>query len=290
MGTWSSEILGNDTSCEVQERFFELYDLGEIPENITSIVLEEQSDNLQYDRTNVWLGIALACWECKVLTKDIFTEIEKIVDTKEDIKFNEKLEASLDFLTNRQKVLDKFIAKIALPKPKPRAKKASSIQVQSMYTAGMCLTYKNLDNNYIGIYITESEHFKSKGKIVFFFLDFETKALPTTQMFEKSKLYGLTKLGKEWGNYEYQGNVTDLNYTKDTKDDFIANLPQTLTLICTLKAPNLHKLINNFRGDFMHLSNPEKMIIALENLRIKGKNEHVLSSITLHNLLGKVGL
>ena len=93
MGAWSAVILGNDTSCEVHERFIELYDFGEEPNNIASLILEEQKENIQYDRTNVWLGLALSCWECKTLTTEIFDEVKNIVDTQEDIKFNEELDA-----------------------------------------------------------------------------------------------------------------------------------------------------------------------------------------------------
>lgn len=289
MGAWSSSILGNDTSCEVRERFFALYDLGEKPESISSIILEEQKENLEYDRTNVWLGLALACWECKVLTKDIFEEIKKIVDTKEDINFNKELEADEDFLKKRQKALDTFVDKITIEKPKPRARKKIPIQVESIYVAGMCLTYKNLQEKYIGIYLTKSEHFKNKGKIEFFFLDFESNELPTLSMFSNSKLYGLKKLGKDWGNYEYQGNVTDLHYEKDTKDDFLNYTPNVLTEIGKLKAPNPDKLINNFKGDFMYLRNPEKMIDSMESIRMEGKIEYKLSSMTLNELLDKIG-
>lgn len=289
MGAWSSSILGNDTSCEVRERFFELYDLGEKPESISFIILEEQKENLEYDRTNVWLGLAMACWECKVLTKDIFEEIKKIVDTKEDINFNKQLEADEDFLKKRQKALNTFVDKITIEKAKPRARRKIPIQVESIYVAGMCLTYKNLQEKYIGIYLTKSEHFKNKGKIEFFFLDFESNEPPTLSMFSNSKLYGLKKLGKDWGNYEYQGNVTDLHYEKDTKNDFLNYTPNVLTEIGKLKAPNLDKLINNFKGDFMYLRNPEKMIDSMESIRMEGKLEYKLSSMTLNELLDKIG-
>lgn len=289
MGTWSSSILGNDTSCEVRERFFELYDLGEKPESIASIILEEQKENLGYDRTNVWLGLALACWECKVLTRDIFEEVKKIVDTKEDINFNKELDADEDFLKKRQKALESFVEKIKIEKPKPRARKKIPVQVESIYLEGMCMTYKNLQEKYIGIYLTKSEHFKNKGKIEFFFLDFESNELPTLSMFSNSKLFGLKRLGKDWGNYEYQGNVTDLHYEKETKADFYSYIPTVLTEIGKLKAPNPDKLINNFKGDFMYLRNPEKMIESMESIRLEGKLEYKLSSITLNELLDKIG-
>lgn len=292
MGAWSAAILGNDTSCEVKERFFELYDLGEDPENIASIILDEQKENLEYDKANIWFGLALACWECKVLTKEIFNEAKIIVDTKEDIEFNKGLDADDDFLKKRQKVLDDFITKISVEKAKARLRKKIPIQVESIYKAGMCLAYKNHTGNYIGIYITKSEHFKYKGKIEFFFMDFESSSLPTLKMYIDSKLYGLKKLGADWAqhSYEYQGNVTDLHYEKDTKEIFFHNTPKTLTKIGQLKEPDPAKLINNYKGDFMYLQNPDKMINSMENIRLEGKKEFKLSAITLSDLLDKIAL
>lgn len=292
MGAWSAAILGNDTSCEVRERFFELYDLGEDPKNIASIILDEQKENLEYDKTNVWFGLALACWECKVLTKEIFNEVKSIVDTKEDIEFNKELGADDDFLKKRQKVLDDFINKIVVEKAKARLQKKTPIQVASIYKAGMCLAYKNNTGNYIGIYITKSEHFKNKGKIEFFFMDFEITYLPTLKMYINSKLYGLKKLGSDWAqhSYEYQGNVTDLHYEKDSKENFFNYIPRTLILIGQLKESDPTKLINNYKGDFMYLQNPDKMIASMENVRLEGKKEFKLSTMTLADLLDKIAL
>lgn len=292
MGAWSATILGNDTSCEVRERFFELYDLGEDPKNIASIVLDEQQENLEYDKTNVWLGLALACWECKVLTTNIFFEVKKLIDTKEDIEFNKNLDADGNFLKKRQKVLDDFINKISVEKAKPRSRKTIPKEVESVYKAGMCLTYKNHKEKYIGIYLTKSEHFKYKGKIEFFFMDFESSSMPTLKLFSDSNLYGLKKLGADWAqhSYEYQGNVTDLHYDKKTKENFFIYLPKTLTLIGQLKEPDPTKLTNNYKADSMYLQNPDKMVNSMENIRSEGKKDFKLSTMTLADLLDKIGL
>jgi len=290
MGAWSPSILGNDTSCEVRERFFELYDLGEQPENIADIVLEEQQENLQYDKTNVWFGLALATWECKVLTSEIFNQVKQIVESKADIEFNRKLEADNDFLKKRQKVLDVFIVKISTEKDKARARKKIPKQVQSVYLSGMCFTYKNANGKYIGVYLTKSEHFKNKGKIVFCFMDFESDEIPNLSMFSNSKLYGLTKLGPEWSGYEYQGNVTDLAYDKNTKDDFYNFIPKAFIIVAQLKGVDSNKLINNYRGRHINLADLTKTIETLELIRREGKEQHKLSEMTLGKLLDKIGI
>jgi len=290
MGAWSPTILGNDTSCEVRERFFELYDLGEQPEKIADIILEEQQENLLYDKTNVWFGLALATWECKVLTAEIFNQVKQIVDSKADIEFNRELDADNDFLKKRQKVLDDFIVKISTERDKARARKKIPKQVESVYLSGMCFTYKNANGKYIGVYLTKSEHFKNKGKIVFCFMDFEADEIPNLSMFSNSKLYGLTKLGPEWSGYEYQGNVTDLAYDKNTKDDFYNFIPKAFILVGQLKGADSNKLINNYRGRHINLADITKTIETLELIRIEGKAEHKLSEMTLGKLLDKIGI
>lgn len=290
MGAWSPTILGNDTSCEVRERFFEIHDLGEQPENIAEIVLEEQKENLQYDGNNVWFGLALAAWECKVLTSEIFNQVKQIVESKADIEFNKELQADNDFLKKRQKVLDNFIAKLSTEKEKARARKKIPIQIESVYLSGMCFTYKNANGKYVGIYLTKSEHFKNNGKIVFCFMDFESDEIPNLSMFSKSKLYGLNKLGPEWNGYEYQGNVTDLAYEKKTKDDFYNLIPKALILVGQLKGAAGNKLINNYRGRRMNLADLTNTIETLELIRHENKSEYKLSEMTLGKLLDKIGI
>ncbi|WP_295797901.1 hypothetical protein [Mucilaginibacter sp.] len=288
MGAWSAVILGNDTTCEIHERFLELYDLGENPDCIATIVLEEQKENLVYDRTNVWLGLALACWECKVLTTEIFEEVEKIVDTKEDIKYNEELDADAAFLKKREKVLEDFIVKIGKPKEKARARKKIPVQIESPYVSGMCLSYKNSSGKYIGIYLTESEHFKNRGQITFWFLDFELDTVPELSMYSNARLFGLKKLGPEWGKREYMGNVTDISYEKATKTDFFINVPKVLNVVGKLGVCNHAKLTNNFSSGFKNLNDSNDIIRALEQIRTEGKSKHAVSDLTLCQLLEKI--
>lgn len=289
MGAWSPIILGNDTSCEVRERFFELYDLGEELEIIADIILAEQEENLQYDKTNVWFGLALAAWECKVLTPEIFNQVKQIVDSKTDIEFHKELDADIDFLNKRQKVLEDFINKISIEKEKPRSRKKIPKHVESDYLAGMCLTYKNTEGKYIGVYLVKSEHYRFKGEITFYFMDFESVDFPNLDMYCKSKLYGLKELGDEWGDYEYQGNVVAINYEKNTKSDFYRFIPETLILIGQLNCLDLEKLSNNYKWSQMNLNDPKSVIESLESFRIKGKSENRLSNISLCKLIEEIG-
>ncbi len=290
MGAWSAAILGNDTSCEVHERFIELYNLGVAPHSIAGQVLKEQAENLGLDKTNVWIGIALACWECKVLTQDIFLQVKAIIDSNEDIDFCKELDADESFIKERTKNLNAFLKKISVEKEKPLVIKKPAKPIESAYKAGMCLAYKNEDENYIGVYVTKSEHFRNRGEIAFCFLDFESKQLPEIKMFENGKLLGLKKLGNEWRFAEYCGNKTNINYDKFEKDDFYVSIPQIFTVIGELNIPDQNKVIFNFRWGAMDLKSPTSIISAMEKIRMENKNEHLLSEMTLGELLNKVGI
>ena len=228
MGTWSEAILGNDTSCEVRERFIELYDNGENPENIANIVLNEQQSNLEYDRTNVWLGLAFVCWECKLLTREILSEIRKIVETGEDIEFCKELEADSKFIKKREKVLNDFLIKISKEKDKPRLRKKPPIQIESDYKAGVCLSFHYPSGNYGGVIIIDSQLFKNSGGLRFAFTNINQKEKPDFQTFLNAKLidfswktvYGQSQKYAAFDNFTARISTESIGYEKETKNNF----------------------------------------------------------------------
>jgi len=226
MGAWSEAILGNDTSCEVRERFLELYDNGENPENIVNIVLNEQQSNLEYDRTNVWLGLAFVCWECKLLTSEILSEIRKIVETGEDIEFCKELEADSKFIKKREKVLNDFLIKISKEKDKPRLRKKPPIQIESDYKAGVCLSFRYPSGNYGGVVIMDSQLFKNSGDLKFVFTNINQKEKPDFQTFLNAKLLDFSWETVCGGKFVAFDNFTariwteSIHYEKETKNNF----------------------------------------------------------------------
>ena len=98
-------------------------------------------------------------------------------------------------------------------------------------------------------------------------MDFESDKCPSLDQFSNSKLYGLSKLGAEWGKYEYQGNITNLNYREKTKQSFFEILPKTFFYIGNLPAPDGNKLLNNSQGDFMNFENEITTVAPIEKIR-----------------------
>jgi len=57
MGTWSAEVFGNDTSCEIKEYFYEQYNRGSEVTQIVSEIQEKFTYSLNHtdDRTMYYL-------------------------------------------------------------------------------------------------------------------------------------------------------------------------------------------------------------------------------------------
>lgn len=289
MGTWSTAILGNDTSCEVHERFIELYNSGEGINKISTIVLEEQQENLKYDRTNVWFGLALACWECKVLTDKIFNEVKKIIDSKEDILICKDLDADDKYIKHRQIALDNFIVKISKDKEKSRARKKLPVQVKSIYAIGQCAVYKNESGDYIGIYMTGSDHYKNEGSIDFIFLDYENNQVPTLKQIEGSRLLWLKKNGSEWKDCEYLGKEKTIKYDKSNKQGFDCFVKDNFLLIGELGIFNLSKITFNSEWRRVDFKDGKDTLRILEEQRKDDLNDNNISKFTLKEFLNKIG-
>lgn len=60
MGTWSAEVFGNDTSCEIKEYFYEQYSRGSEVTQIVSELREKFTKSLNNtdDRNNILFALS----------------------------------------------------------------------------------------------------------------------------------------------------------------------------------------------------------------------------------------
>lgn len=148
MGNWGTGIKDNDTSADLYDDFFELYNEGLKPADISKKILADNQEliNNRYDSNNFWLTLALAQWETKSLEPEIFQKIKDIVDSKQDIEIWKELDADDETLKKRQQSLEKFLAKISIEKSKPKPK---SKPAKPIFSKGDCLTFK-FSNGFFG--------------------------------------------------------------------------------------------------------------------------------------------
>ena len=133
MGTFNTEILGNDTSCDIYEEFYSEYNSGKNPSMLVKQKLQEYSDVLIEDdeKNNFLFGLSLAAWETNALPNDLYEKIKYIVSSGSDLEVWEKLGADKILLNERKEVLNNFLGKISVPIEKKVRRKRKKIKVIS---------------------------------------------------------------------------------------------------------------------------------------------------------------
>ena len=154
MGAWGTDIKENDTSADIYADFFDLYNSGQKPPDISEkIILENQEliNNID-DSNNFWFALALAQWETKSLDTKVFEKVRDIIESEIDLQIWRDLDADETDIKKRKSHLENFLSKLqtnrnkAKPKKKPR-------NVKPIFTIGECLTFRFNNGNYGGAVI-----------------------------------------------------------------------------------------------------------------------------------------
>lgn len=192
MGTWGNGIKDNDTSSDIYDDFFELYNEGKYPDEISKQLLSENQELIEDpdDCNNFWFALALAQWETKSLDPEVFKKVKDIIDSEVDLKVWKELEADASDIKKRKVILLKFLEKLQSDrkKPKPR-EKIKSVIGTGIFPKGTCFTFKLENGNYGGAIVLEIEEDHKYGAhnyIATCRLNQSTK--PTTKDFENTEV------------------------------------------------------------------------------------------------------
>ncbi len=122
MGTWNTKINGNDTFQDVYQNFFDLYNQGQNPADISKQIQDDFAElfNDYDDKNNSLFGLALAQWETKSLDPTVYKQVKEIIETDSDLKVWKELGADNKTIEKRKKELDKFLTQISTEKEKPK--------------------------------------------------------------------------------------------------------------------------------------------------------------------------
>ena len=189
MGTWSAEIFGNDTSCEVKEFFFSEYNQGKEPQEISELIKSkfEYSLSDKDDKHNVLFALAICLWETKSLPQDLYKTISQIIEDKRELEVCKSLDADEKYLKQREKYLNKLLAKISTEKESAKKQVKPPVQIESDYKTGVCLTFRYSNDNYGGVVIIDSRLFQCSGDLRFAFTNINQKEKPNFQTFLNGK-------------------------------------------------------------------------------------------------------
>lgn len=190
MGAWGTGISSNDTYADIYEQFTDLYNEGLSVPEITKRLIDENQEtiNLKEDAPNFWFAIANGQWECKALDKKIFSKVEHIINSGEDIRIWKELDATPADLKAREKVLNKFLSKLQTEKDKPRKRTKKKFH-NSIYQKGDCLTYLMDNDNYGGAFVLTEEYQTETGTNYIAITTIDQPTKPNLNDFKTTEVY-----------------------------------------------------------------------------------------------------
>lgn len=198
MGTWSASIFGNDTSLDTKDEFFERYNQGEEPEDIKKDLLLDIDDE---DRFNVMFALAQCMWEVGQLDESFLSDIEKVIESKEDLAVLEELGADKSFIKQRTAHLEKFLKKICVKKEKPKKRVAPPIPVESKYRNGAVMVFQFEDETYGALISVDSKFYDKETYYSYLQTDIKMSRKPTVNDVRKARIIDPSFHSEEYNSF-----------------------------------------------------------------------------------------
>lgn len=151
MGYWGTAIKDNDAFADIYGEFFDLYNKGESPENVSQNLKSKYTEllELEEEANNYWFAFALAQWETKTLEEEILSRVNEIISSGADLKLWQKLGADDKDISKRKIALEKFQEKINSERPKPKSRRRLKFKTP-IFETGDCFTFQMKNGNYGG--------------------------------------------------------------------------------------------------------------------------------------------
>ena len=198
MGTWSASIFGNDTSLDIKDEFFERYNQGEEPEDIKKDLLLDIDDE---DRFNVMFALAQCMWEVGQLDESFLSDIEKVIESKEDLAVLEELGADKSFIKQRTAHLEKFFKKISVKKEKPKKRVAPPIPVESKYRNGAVMVFQYEDGMYGALIAVDSKFYDKETYYSYIQTDIKMSRKPSIEDVRKARIIDPSFHSEEYNSF-----------------------------------------------------------------------------------------
>lgn len=158
MGTWGTAIKDNDAFADIYSEFFELYNKGDQPDNISKKIIADNWEILEIEeeKHSFWFALALAQWETKSLETKTLSTVENIITSGDDLKLWFDLDASEQDIKKRKIALDKFLEKLKSDRPKAKPRKRIKLQTP-IFSTGDCLIFKMKNGNFGGALVLATD-------------------------------------------------------------------------------------------------------------------------------------
>lgn len=274
MGTWGPAIKSNDTSSDVYEDFYEMYNSGEQPADITKKLSKDYESTISNpdDCNNFWFALALAQWETKSLDPELHEKVNSLIESGKDLAIWEELGAEKSELKKRAIALDKFTVKLNTEKKKPRARKVEVVK-DPIFKKGTCLTFKLENGNYGGAVVLEEDYESGQGYNLIVSTRINQTNKPTLSDFKKAQVLVIS-----YGNRESKPKVTWYAPTLFEKE--YSGLFETVGTISVERdyRPNGPEISASFSSGWQHIIEPVNAQIEHE------RNHSAPNSIKLSQL------
>lgn len=204
MGAWGTAIKDNDTFADIYDEFFELYNKGENPADISKKLFADNQEliNESEDSSNFWFALALAQWETKTLDNKVLSTVEDIIISGKDLQSWRDLDADESDIKKRKIVLDKFLEKIKSEKPKAKARKKPR-NVKPVFETGDCLVFKLKNGKYGAAVVLSTNTDPEFGLNLIASTNVNQTSKPTIKDIENSDV-----LMCNFGNWQDQPKIT----------------------------------------------------------------------------------
>lgn len=189
MGTWGIAIKDSDAFADIYSEFFDLYNKGGHPEDISQKITMDNWEMLEIEeeKHSFWFAIALAQWETKSLEPKVLSTVENIISSGDDLKIWLNLGSTEEDIKKREIALYQFLEKLKSDrsKAKPRKKEKSKTAI---FSVGDCLTFKMKNGNYGGAVVlaTDTNPETAYNLVATTRLNISSK--PTLSDFEKAEV------------------------------------------------------------------------------------------------------
>jgi hypothetical protein len=122
MGTWNTNINGNDTFQDIYQSFFDLYNQGQNPAYISKKIQDTFAEMFHDmdDRNHCFFALAFAQWETKSLDPIIFNQVQEIIESGSDLEGWKALGADDQTIIQRKMTLEKFLTQISTTREKAK--------------------------------------------------------------------------------------------------------------------------------------------------------------------------
>ncbi|MFO0965249.1 MAG: hypothetical protein U0793_06645 [Gemmataceae bacterium] len=199
MGAWGHGIRQDDLVCDVVAAFEDLLKAGQSVADATSAVQSRFAAAIEDadDGPLFWVALADAQWTYGALDAPILARVQEDFASGRSLsRWSEDPRA----LSRRKAALEKFIARIAEPNPRPRKPPRLVIRAPR-FRPGDCLSIRLSNGQYAAALVLVADHSNPEyGKNLIGVLDYLSPQKPTLDVFRRRKW--LVRSGHGWSKTE----------------------------------------------------------------------------------------